>query len=199
MINNVNTNPAMLWHSVNGQTSKSQTANTAFGQPVSNGFDAGQLNGDALVSQSIRMSGNNWLTASVFKADDFSAAGPIMRVVGTDVCGTPFEKFVNINNVDPRSASFVEMLALDGYNAANGKQVGSFARAAAAGMQSQNIANGGSGDNWGESITAFTRLNMLAPVIHLMQLQQQHGNFDAFMHLQNITDAMNRHISCFGG
>ena len=45
-----------------------------------------------------------------------------------------------------------------------------YARAVAAGMQSQNIANGGSGDNWGESITALTRLNMLAPVIHLMQL-----------------------------
>ena len=198
MVNSVNTNPAMLWHSVNGQASKSQTANTAFGQSVSHGSHAGQLDGDALISGSIRMHGGSWLTASVFKADDFSANNPIMRVVGTDTDGTPFEEFININNVDPRSASFIELFALDGYNAANGNPT-KIASSAAAGLQSQNIANGGCGVNWGEAISAFTRLNMLAPVIHLMQLQQQHGNFDAFMHLQNITDAMNRHISRIGG
>ena len=77
MVNNVNTNPAMLWHSVNGQASISQTAGTVFGQSVSNGSHAGHLDGDALISGSIRMHGSSWLTASVFKADDFSANNPL--------------------------------------------------------------------------------------------------------------------------
>ena len=160
--------------------------------------DAGQLDGDALISGSIRMSGTSWLNASAYKADDYSDDNPIMRVVGKDVCGAPFEKFVKIKDVDPRSASFIELFALDGYNAATGERVGSFARAASAGMQSQAIANGGSGEDWGAEINGFTKFNMVSSVFHLMKLQQQYGNFEASMHLQGIYDSMNMHIKRYG-
>ena len=179
-----------IWGSVNSvKENNSPPLNHASGA----GFHAGQLDGDALTSQSIRLSRNTWITASVFKADDFSADNPVVRVVGTNADGTPFEEFININNVDPREASFIEMLALDGYNAANGKGVGKFARAAAAGMQSQDIARGGCGTNWGYGIDAFTSLDMLSPVIQLMNLQQRNGNIEGFMRLQEIVNAMNRH------
>jgi hypothetical protein len=122
-----------------------------------------------------------FVNASVFKAESFSSDNPIMLVRGTDVDGRPFEEEININNVDPRNASFVEMFALDGYFAANGKPTG-VTRAVA------GLARGADDGN------AFTKFDFVTPLRELLETQRINGNWDAFFKLSPIVDTLMNHI-----
>lgn len=86
-----------------------------------NGTPETNLNESALVSYGFRVPGGGWMSANVFKSENFSRENPLMLVQGVDVCGTKFEKEININDINPQNASFIELLAFDGYSAANGK------------------------------------------------------------------------------
>ena len=184
MVKTINTKPAMFWNSVNGQTKKSQDANSVF--PTNSGTHI-QLNGDALVSGGVRVPGGGMMSASVFKAENFSALNPVMLVTGLDVDGQPFEKEININNVDPRNASFIEMFALDGYFAANGKP-SSTTRAAAAAM----IAQGGLDI---AKNNAFTQFDFVTPLLAHLETQRSVKNWGAVAWLTPIVDTLMNHIS----
>ncbi|MCL1884253.1 MAG: hypothetical protein FWF81_10965 [Defluviitaleaceae bacterium] len=69
---------------------------------------------NAFISVGFRVPCGGWISASVF--DD---EGVIIR--GTDACGTKFDKKINISEINPRNASFIELLAIDGHSEANGK------------------------------------------------------------------------------
>jgi hypothetical protein len=181
MINNVNTNTAMLWHNVNGQN-KPQAKNSAF--PTSTSAPI-QLHGEALVSAGVRVPGGGMMSASVFKGENFSAQNPVMLVRGTDVDGSPFEVEVNINNVDPRNASFIEMFALDGYFAANGKPA-SATRAAAGAMAIQDAL---------ASNNAFTKFDFVTPLLEHLETQRFHRNWEAVAWLSPIMDNLMNHIT----
>jgi len=183
MLNNVNSNPGTLWTSVNNNTSGNSQGGS-FPKPVVNN-NAGrhiQLDGNALVSAGVRLPGGGWVNASVFKAEGFSSDNPVMLVRGTDVDGRPFEEIININNVDPREASFIEMFALDGYFAANGKPTG--VTRAVASLAGDEALGG----------NAFTKFDFVSPLLQLLETQRVNGNWDAFFQLNPIVDTLMNHI-----
>ena len=176
MINNVNANQALLWHNVNSQTSKQQASNTTFAHI--------QLDIDALFTAGVRVPGGGMMSASVFKTESFSFHNPVMLVRGVDVDGTPFEVEVNINNVDPRNASFIEMFALDGYFAAKGKPY-SVIRASFGLMDAQKS----DGNN------AFTQFDFVTPLLELLKTQYLNRNWEAVAWLNPVVETLLNHIA----
>ena len=181
MLNSVNNNPGTLWASVNNHAN-SQGGNFPTPATNNNGGRHIQLDGDALVSAGVRLPGGGWVNASVFKAEGFSPDNPVMLVRGTDVDGRPFEEVVNINDIDPRNASFIEMFALDGYFAANGKPTG--VTRAVASLAGSEAAGG----------NAFTKFDFVSPLLQLLETQRVNGNWDAFFQLSPIVDTLMNHI-----
>lgn len=181
MINNVSASPAMLWHNVNNQTSKkSQNTNL----PTSTSATV-QLDGNALVSGGVRVPGGGMMSASVFKAENFSHDNPVMLVKGKDVDGSPFEVEVNINDVNPKNASFIEMFALDGYLAANGKP-SSVTRAAAGAMAANNALSGNN---------ASTKFDFVTPLLEHLETQRFHNNWEAVAWLTPVVDTLLNHMA----
>ena len=175
MINSFNPNRVVFNPNVGNQSTNStqnarlNTLNGDINTQIS-------LNGDALVSSALRVPGGGMMSASVFKAENFSRNNPVMLVKGTDSNGKAFEVEININGVNPKNASFVEMFALDGFFAANGQPYG-VTRAAAAAMSG---ATGGS--------SAFTQLDFVSPLKELLETQRFHNNWDGVMRLSPVID-----------
>ncbi|MCL2873796.1 MAG: hypothetical protein FWE29_02570 [Defluviitaleaceae bacterium] len=142
------------------------------------------LNGDALVSASIRLPGDGRISASVFRSESFSVDNPTMLVKGINACGTPFEVEVNINEINPQDASFVEMFALDGYFESKGLNLGS-TRNAVIGMISQEM----SGESFG-LVDAFTNLNFISPLKKMLNTQRSHGDWESYLRLNYIIDTL---------
>jgi hypothetical protein len=184
MVNSVNTNSAMLWHSVNGSANSLQ-ANSSASQANANA--PVQIQGEALVSSAVRVPGGGMMSASVFKSENFSAQNPVMLVKGTDVGGKPFEVEININNVDPNNASFAEMFALDGYFALNGKP-SSTTRAAARDMAIQDALAGTTNN-------AFTKFDFAAHLMNHFETQRFHNNWESVAWLNPVVDNLMNHIA----
>jgi hypothetical protein len=98
-----------------------------------------------------------------------------MRVTGTDVCGTPFEKEINIHNINPQNASFIELLAFDGYAAANGKQ-SQTARIASRALLVQEL----NGKEF-PAFNAFTQTDFAATLRGLMDSLRENQNYETLM------------------
>ncbi|MCL2617116.1 MAG: hypothetical protein FWD96_05680 [Defluviitaleaceae bacterium] len=134
---------------------------------------------------------SGWISARVYKADSFSPDNPMMLVTGTDVDGTTFRKFVNINDVNPRNASLVEMIALEGYLVSSGKRASGLARASVLAVE------GASGD--GARLTAFTTFDFVTALESLLDSKRLNGElfgkWDEYMWLRPIVDALMSHIS----
>ena len=145
------------------------------------------LRGDALVSAGIRLPGAGTMSASVFKPESFSSDNPIILVKGIDADGTPFEVEINVNNVDPRSASLVEMFALDGYFASKGQALNSTRNAVALMRAQESLGTEFS------LVDAFTQLNFIRPLQKMMWIQRKAGNWEGFMNLKHIVDTLPQH------
>jgi len=59
--------------------------------------------------------GTSSANASAYYSDEYSDNNPVFIVKGEYPVGSFFEEKINAKNVDPRNASFVEMLALQAY------------------------------------------------------------------------------------
>jgi len=162
------------------------TGNTATGQGT-NMKTLNNLDGELMWS-SFRLPGGGQMTARVFKADNFSDENPIIIVRGIDVCGTKFEKEVNINNVDPHNASIVEMLALDGYFKANGLP-GSTTRAFVNAMAGKEATGGNVGE-----ISAFSTFNFVEILQNHMKLFMKNQCQNGVAWLNPILDTLMNHI-----
>ena len=163
------------------QHATNKTHNAAFD---AYGSAPANLDSRALVSSAMRVPGGGMMSASVFKAESFSANNPVMLVRDTDSDGRAFEAEVNINNVNPNNASFIEMFALDGYFVSNGQPAG-LTRAATAAMAVENAT----GKN-----NAFSQFNFLLPLKKHLETQLFHKNWDGFMQLKTIIDNLSEHI-----
>jgi len=189
MISTINSGINAAWQNFGIQKPPPQTQGNF---PMSVGAGSGMsnivLDGDALISAGFRLPGGGWMSASVFKADSFSEESPIMLVRGIDVCGTKFEKEVNINDVNPHNASIVEMLALDGYFKANG-QPASTTRAFVNAMATKDAAGEFSG-----SINAFSTFNFVEILQNHMKLFIANQCQNGVAWLNPILDTLINHI-----
>ncbi|MCL1862480.1 MAG: hypothetical protein FWF78_02820 [Defluviitaleaceae bacterium] len=141
-------------------------------------------NSEALVTIfQMDIPGGRMTDITVRRADSFSMRDPVMLVNGVDVCGTPFTREVRINDIDPRNATFIEMLALDGYLVANGKPSG-IARLAASAMASQ-YANPHSGLNGSD-----TQYNFLSIIDNHLSSIRANGSLNAYFALRPILDSL---------
>jgi len=144
------------------------------------------LDSSALYTAGMRVPGGGWLNASVYKSESFSESSPVMLVKGTNVDGTPFEVEININDVNPRNASLVELYALDGYNSAMGKDV-QISRAAshAALRMSLETDNNSLGN-----MNAFTKFDFIPGLRGLMETQLFHKNMEGYTMYKNVIDSL---------
>jgi len=188
MLINGNAPWAGQWASVNTVNKTSTGAESFSIAAGSSGKHLGNLQISALVAAGIRLPNGGWMSANVFKSDNFTDENPVMLVKGIDVCGTPFEVEVNINDVNPRNASFVEMFALDGYFTLQGKPAG-VTRAAVGGMIQQEL-NGGNFDGF----NAFSKMDFVAAVQQHMETQRSNGNWEGYFWLRPIFDTLSNHI-----
>ncbi|MDR2167150.1 MAG: hypothetical protein LBE35_04780 [Clostridiales bacterium] len=163
MINSIGTNAALERHLAR-QVGKPQDININFSP---NSGTIVELSFEAVFTAGVRLPGG-MMSASVYKAESFSSGYPIMLVKGRDVCGARFEVEVNINDIDPNNASFIEMFALDGFLAAHGKPAET-TRAAARALFEQETLEG----------NAFTKFGFVA----IFATAQQNEILDSLLNL----------------
>ena len=163
-----------------GNQSKQATANNLIFPVPNSSMPHTVLDGDALVSAGFAIPGG-WLNASVFKSENFTPENPIMLVKGTNTDGQRFEVEINANDVNPRNASFIELMALDGYFASKGQPLGA-SRAAAAAMALKEA----------RATDGFTKFDVLPSLTEAMEVQRKNRNWEAFHHLQHIVDTLTR-------
>ena len=180
MISNVGSNPATLWQNVNNQGNRKQTANFNPMQGINAPI---VLNGDALVSGAMRLPGGGMLNAHVFKADSFTSENPVMRVKGTNTCGTPFEVEININDLNKNSMSFIEMFALDGYITANTGNTSGIARAAGQALFNSDVVADG-----------FTKFDILPALREALAMHRENGNWDAAVWMDKTINSFMNHF-----
>ena len=142
------------------------------------------LKGDALVSAAVRLPGGGMLNAHVFKADSFTSENPVMRVKGTNTCGSPFDVEININDLNKNSMSFIEMFALDGYITANTGRTSEISRAAAHALFNSGVVADG-----------FTELDIIPALKEALAMHRQNGNWDAVVWMDSIIDSLVNHFA----
>lgn len=141
--------------------------------------------------------GSGFMNATVNWSENSTADNPIMLVTGVDVDGHSFVAEVAINNINPRSASVIEMFALNGYNVANGNQTMRLLHQPMLG--GRNVVDGGGGFLRGDDIrrildeansrsNAFTALNFLDPLLDVLETQRFHGNLSSYLKYRDMTD-----------
>jgi len=140
------------------------------------------IDSSALVSGSLNLPGGGWMNVHVHKSENYTEDNPVFRVSGTND-GKAFDVEVNIKNVNPNNASFIEMSALDGYNVYKGQPSGA-ARSIPAAMS-------GLRGNY----DAFSKLDFMSPLKEMMETQRFHGNLSGYYHFKNIVDSLLDHIS----
>jgi hypothetical protein len=148
-----------------------------------------ELEKSALMAASFRVPGGGWLNASVFTAESFSPENPVMLVRGTDVCGTVFEKEINVRDINPHNASFIELMAFDGYSAANGKQ-SQTARIAARALVMQEL-NGKEFSNF----NAFTQVDFATAFSGLKESLHTNRNYETLMWVNENLDHFFTHFN----
>jgi len=136
-------------------------------------FHAQELTSSSQIPQNAIAGGllGGGMSAFIFKPENFSQDNPILIARGFDAQGEPFEKEINIRDIDKRNASTVELLALEGYFALNGGPAG-MTRAAIISMAEQNQL--GIND-------IFKKFDFLSALEDIMDAQRFHGNLDGLL------------------
>ena len=130
----------------------------------------------------VNMPGGGITNTSVFKAESSTEDNPVFLVKGTYSDGTPFEGEVNIYSIDPRNASFIEMLALDGYFMAKEQMVEATWIAAQAMREIGGLS--------GPEHDAFTKYDF---IYYLQQMKERHllnDNKDTYSMYENVIDSL---------
>jgi hypothetical protein len=182
MIPKVSSSPAMFQPYIKSKTDKSQSAGF---EAMPNSSASVQLDKNALVSAGARIPSGGMMSASVIKSESYSIDNPVMIVKGTDDNGRPFEAEVHINDVNPKNASFIEMFALDGYFAANGKS-SSVTRAAAGAMAAQKASDGNN---------SSTKFDFITPLLEHFETQRINKNWEGYSWLRPIVDTVQNYIA----
>ena len=149
--------------------------------------DKPQLGEQVFVGVSFLPSGR--VNASVFKAEGFSEDNPVFIVKGTNTNGTPFFLEVNANSVDPRNATLVEMLAINGLRAYKG-----FPRIPLMSESRLSEVLGGSGN---PNEYAFTRTDWTASIRHMLEVNRASGKWDTVLMAQEMLDFLSNRPSKF--
>ena len=126
--------------------------------------------------------GGGIVNTSVFEAESSTEDNPAFVVKGTYSDGTPFEGEVNIYSIDPRNASFIEMLALDGYFLSNEQMIETTWIAAQAMREIGGLS--------GPEHDAFTKYDF---VHYLQQMKERHhlnDNKDAYTMYENVINSL---------
>jgi len=169
MIGNINPNSAKPWSSSNSQATNNPQSATFYVPPNSRSNTL-QLDGNALVSGAVRLPGGAFMSASVFKADGFSAANPVFLVRGIDADGSSFEAEINIHNVNPRNATLIEMFALDGYLTAKNGHTSQITRSLAAASIKIEFANA----------NASTQFNFISIMENFLESLSSQGLWESY-------------------
>jgi len=119
-----------------------------------------------------------YMSAFAFKPDNFSTDNPVMLVKGTDASGKQFEVEININSVNPRNASIVELTALDGYSNAIGQPMRLMRQMMSATIQ-QNASGG---------TDVFAKFDFLAALDELMDAMRFHGNLNGYLQSKDLME-----------
>ena len=128
--------------------------------------------------------GGRYMNATANWSENSSENKPIMLMQGTDVDGTKFKVEVSIRDIDPRSASFIEMFALDAYsNLTGGPSLGRGIGL----LTASETAFGGD---------AFSKFNFIEPVNDALDGIRRFGNnMESYMRLRSILDQMLKFVS----
>ena len=118
------------------------------------------------------------ISVLAFKPDDFSPDNPVIQVKGTDINGKEFNVEININNVDPKNASLIEMVALDGYLNATGQPSGITRQ-----LMISNIMRSSSNE-----MDANTKFDFIAILDEIMDAQRFHGNLNGFLKNKDLME-----------
>jgi hypothetical protein len=177
MVNNVTNHAANLW--ITNGTKQSPSQMFALPQNV---FSNTELKTEAFVAMGFRVPGGGFMSANVFKSENFCEEDPIMLVKGINVCGTPFEKEININNIVPHNASFVELLAFDGFTAATGNP-SQVTRIAARALMMQEL----NGKEFSD-FNAFTLTDFAAALRGLIASTHSNQNYETLLWLNSNTE-----------
>jgi hypothetical protein len=126
--------------------------------------------------------GSGMVNAHVNWSENSTESNPIMLVNGTDVDGKQFEVEVAINKINPRSASVIEMFALDGYAAATGQPTGATRAAASASsfMSQQEL------QAMRDRANAFTPQNFVDALREMMETQRYHRNLNSYIEYRDL-------------
>ncbi|MDR1842012.1 MAG: hypothetical protein LBQ86_08865 [Holophagales bacterium] len=149
------------------------------------------LDGKALLSGAFQMPGGGYVGINVYKSENYSEDNPVMLVKGTNADGKPYEVEVNINDLNPRNASLIELFALQCYYVANGKELWPGLDALSA-LRQQEFGNiPGLADSFMNGIAdIFTKLDFIPVIKETMEIQHFHGNREGYTHYKNVIDVL---------
>lgn len=176
-INTSNVMGSLMWGDVGAQKGKTQQSNMDFYVAQNPPPQKGEWAGFAGIQN---MGGGRSVSTSVFKAENFSAQNPVFIVTGTDVDGTNFKVAVNINDVNPRNASLIEMAALNAYRSVNG-----LPRIPTVIFDGHNPE---AGLDLARVSSASEQADFLAPLLELATMQRDNKNWESYFLLKEMTD-----------
>ena len=188
MVNGVNLGATAVWPSIRIHSANKLPQSHKLSQPENPSASKGvtmSLHERELFSTEIQLPCGRKMSASVAKPANFSADNPFLIVRGVDFDGTSFTKAVNINEVNPRDATLVEMLALDGYHMLKGIRDSAHPFISALLHLGKDTSN----------LSAFFRFDFISTLeaYHKSHTLNIEPDSDVLKPLQSIIDALIRH------
>ncbi len=123
-------------------------------------------------------------SASVYKADAFDPAKPEYRVRYWDKEGNYTDTNVQINGVDPRNASYLEMLAYTTYSDVEGFTKNAFG-------DFMNATGGVNGNITYDSDSINEKKDYMSMIKEFMQLQYDANNLSGYLSYKELYDYIN--------
>ena len=123
-------------------------------------------------------------SASVYKADAFDPAKPEYRVRYWDKEGNYTDTNVQINGVDPRNASYLEMLAYTTYSDVEGFTKNAFG-------DFMNAASGVNGNITYDFDSINEKKDYMSMIKEFMQLQYDSNNLSGYLSYKELYDYIN--------
>lgn len=182
MFNTININLTANTHLQNAKNQRKKLQDTNF-NPLRDKNTPIVLKYDALHTMALRLPGGGMVNLHVFKADSFTPSNPVMLVKGTNTDGSPFEAYINVNELNKSSMSIVDMAALDGYLRANGKP-GDITRAATLALINSDIV-----------ADAFTQFNILPSLKEALAVQRHHHNWKSVAWFDSVINKIINHFT----
>lgn len=123
-------------------------------------------------------------SASVYKADAFDPAKPEYRVRYWDKEGNYTDTNVQINGVNPRNASYLEMLAYTTYSDVEGFTKNAFG-------DFMNAASGVNGNITYDFDSINEKKDYMSMIKEFMQLQYDSNNLSGYLSYKELYDYIN--------